>query len=196
LGPSHQVYSSVLAVPDADSYETPLGVLPFNQSIYQTLVSKRVAEVSSTPHLQEHSLEVQFPFLQIVSPSIQIVPISVGSLDMASLRKAGEAIASLLSPEIILIISTDLSHYHTLALAESIDKRTVNAILAMESLPLIQASQTKDMECCGLYPILLAFEIFKHFEKKPTATSLYYDTSATASFDDQHVVGYVSIAFS
>lgn len=195
LGPSHQVYSSILAVPDADAYETPLGALPFNQPLYQSLLSKGIVQVNSAPHAREHSMEVQFPFLQIIHPNIQIVPMSVGNIDIETLREAGKKIADLLSPEIILIISTDLSHYHTLALAESIDQRTVNALLAMESLPLIQASQSKDMECCGLFPILLAFEIFKHFEQKITATPLFYDTSATASFDDQHVVGYVSIAF-
>jgi len=195
LGPSHQVYSNTLAIPIEDAYSNPLGTVKFDQELIQQLLESKFYERSSSPHYQEHSLEVQFPFLQIIQSGTSIVPISVGSLKPEELKQAGKVLAQYLDNDTVLIISNDLSHFHSLKVAKDRDSKTIEAILSQDLGAFMTAYQQKAIECCGFFPIALALAAFENLDPLE-ATLLNYDTSASTSFDDQRVVGYTSISFS
>ncbi|OGI08568.1 MAG: AmmeMemoRadiSam system protein B [Candidatus Margulisbacteria bacterium GWF2_35_9] len=194
LGPSHQIYNSTLAIPVENAYINPLGTVPFNESIINDLLESSLFISDSSPHYQEHSIEVQLPFLQVVQPNINIVPISVGSLSTDALKQAGKVLSKFITDDTILIISNDLSHFHSLNTAKMIDQKTIDAILSMDVDRFITAYQQRSIECCGFFPIALALATFENL-KSIKATLLKYDTSASTSFDDQRVVGYTSISF-
>ncbi len=195
LGPTHQVYSNSLSLPSQESFDTPLGNINFATEICHNLLSNpNVFAINSAPHYQEHSLEVQLPFLKYLFPEIEIVPISVGATDLETFSKAGEIIASLYTPDTILLISSDLSHFHSLNVAKEKDAKTIGSIMKMDLDCFIKDYQNNELECCGVYPLILAFSIFKSLvQLHPTL--LHYDTSATAASDTHRVVGYCSIAF-
>ena len=194
LGPTHQVYSQHLAIPAEDSYLTPLGKVDFDMNIINSLLESKLFIKDSTPHYEEHSLEVQIPFLKTMLPKIKIVPISVGGVDFETMTHAAKVLTGVLKPDVLLIISSDLSHYHPLNIAKNLDQHTINQILSLDYKKVAAEYQKKNIECCGIYPIILSLLTFTHL-KDVKASLLYYDTSASASFDDQRVVGYASIAF-
>src|SRR5690606_14487070 len=106
LGPVHRVPVRGLALPAAEAFDTPLGRIPV--------------------HALEHSLEVQLPFLQHALGAFSIVPLAVG---MASVQEVGEVIERLWGgPETLVVLSTDLSHYHAYSQAKAIDGSTLERI--------------------------------------------------------------------
>jgi MEMO1 family protein len=192
LGPSHQVYTEQLTIPTEEAYATPIGPYLFDIPLIKQLTESGRCHRNSIAHYQEHSLEVQFPFLQTILPDSKLVPISVGKLPLSELKESAQAIASMLPPKTIIIISTDLSHFHPLKLADQIDSVTIETILSGNMELLLQRDQNNEVELCGLYPVILGLEILKA-QAPIQLTTLHYDTSASASFDNQRVVGYVSI---
>ena len=193
MGPSHQVPLRTLSIPQETAFLTPLGQIPFNTLLIDQLVDSGLFVLNSVPHLREHSLEVQYPFLQIVQPGISIVPISVGHIGLESFQKAGQILFNQLSDDTILIISTDLSHYHPLSHAKSIDQQTIQSILSMDASHMAHLYDQGQIECCGILPLILGMETLSHFDTVHPEL-LNYDTSATTSFDNRAVVGYTAIS--
>lgn len=197
LGPSHQIHHTTLALPIADGVTTPLGTIDFDNDLIDQLCQSAPFKKDNSPHTQEHSLEVQFPFLQLALPNLfSLVPISVGAISADDIIKGAKKLAAALDEKTLLVISTDLSHYHSQKTAEVLDRTTINHILNFDADGLIGSYQRKAAECCGIYPILLGLAIFRELGTEIHPTLLHYDTSASTSLDDQHVVGYVSVGFS
>jgi len=195
LGPSHQVYSDSLSIPNENAYATPLGTILFDEQLKEKLIKTGNFKLDSAPHYQEHSLEVQLPFLKYMCPNIKILPLSVGNIDTKNYKACGQILAENMTPETLLIISTDLSHFHSLNIAKSLDQKTIETILNMDATALLQAYHNKTIECCGIFPIILGLTALSFFSNLK-AEVLYYDTSASSSFDDERVVGYVAMGFS
>jgi len=125
FGPSHYVWFTGLALPGADLLETPLGTVAVDaEAAAQVATSPLVAE-STAAHEREHSLEVQLPFLQVVAPGIPVVPLLTGDVDPVD---AADAVESILDDETLLVVSSDLSHYHDSATAQRLDAETAAAI--------------------------------------------------------------------
>lgn len=126
LGPSHYVAGRGLAIPQADYFETPLGAIPLDGEALRSLADLAQVVTSDPAHAQEHSLEVQLPFLQQVLGNFSLVPLAVGAA-------TGEEVAQVLErlwggPETLIVISTDLSHYHAYDEARRIDGATLARI--------------------------------------------------------------------
>lgn len=194
LAPAHKTFHQSLAIPSEKSLETPLGNLDVDESKINELLSSNIFIKDSRPHYQEHSLEVQLPFLKYLLPECKIIPINVGMIDLAIAKKAGREIASVMDNNTVLVVSNDLSHYHSLKTAKELDEKTINHILKMSPDNLLNQHQMKEADCCGVFPITLLLATLNELAITKNKL-LYYDTSATASFDDKHVVGYASIAF-
>ena len=125
LGPSHRVPLDGLAVSGADAFRTPLGVVPLDRQVITRLEHPAVA-LSETPHQFEHSLEVQLPFLQTVLDSFSLVPLAVGD---AAPDVVTEVIESLWGgKETLIVVSSDLSHYHDYEKAQRLDHSTCRSI--------------------------------------------------------------------
>jgi len=126
LGPSHRVPFRGLATSPAARWQTPLGSIDLDQDGAEQLQQLTGLQPMAAAHAEEHSLEVQVPFIQIVFPKAQLLPLVVGD---ASPSKVAEVIKPYWDDEETLIaISTDLSHFHDYPTAQQIDTRTTQAI--------------------------------------------------------------------
>jgi AmmeMemoRadiSam system protein B len=145
MGPSHRVAFHGLAVPDASIFRTPLGDISLDTAAIQALLALPQVHVDNEAHRQEHSIEVHLPFLQEVLETFTLVPIVVGD---ATPREVFDAISMLWDgPETVLIMSSDLSHYHDYETATRLDRATSHAIetLAFEKIGYEHA--------CGRNPV-------------------------------------------
>ena len=130
LGPAHTVYLSAIAVPHVAAFDGPLGVLTIDRPAIWQLAGLPQVVQDDRPHAREHALEVQFPFLQAVLGEVAILPLVVGEVAPAAV---GEVIERLWGgPETLLLVSTDLSHYHPYAAAKRRDAATAEAIEAFD----------------------------------------------------------------
>ena len=127
LGPSHREWFRGLAVPQAQAFATPLGRARIDGSAIARLAGLPAVIVSDAAHAREHSLEVQVPFLQRLLPDAPLVPILVGEATVAEVEAVLESLWG--GPETLIVVSSDLSHYHPYAEARSLDGATVDSIL-------------------------------------------------------------------
>ena len=145
LGPSHRVPLRGLAYSQSDAFQTPLGLIPVDQEALAALHDLPQVQRLDAAHAQEHSLEVQLPFLQQVLDDFKLVPLVVGD---ASAEQVCEVLERLWGgPETLLVISSDLSHYHDYRSAQRLDRATCQAIEAL------RGQDIADEQACGRIPI-------------------------------------------
>jgi AmmeMemoRadiSam system protein B/AmmeMemoRadiSam system protein A len=184
LGPCHRVPVRGLALPAADAFETPLGRVPVDaEAVARARTLPQVGEYRAT-HAQEHSLEVQLPFLQEVLGDFALAPFVVGA---ASAGEVAEVIERLWGgPETLIVVSSDLSHYHAYDEARAMDEETARAILASRT-------DIDHEQACGATPIagfLMAAE-----RRGLKAELLDLRNSGDTAGGKGRVVGYASFAF-
>ncbi len=127
LGPAHRAYVEGLALSSATHFQTPLGSVPVATELNREILSLPQVQVSDQAHLREHSLEVQLPFLQQTMKDFKLVPLLVGD---ATPSETAEVIDKLWGgEETLLVISSDLSHFHPYNEAQQIDQSTSEAII-------------------------------------------------------------------
>lgn len=184
LGPTHRVPVRGLALPTARAFATPLGVVEVDRKAALLALTLPQVQESDAAHALEHSLEVQLPFLQAVLDEFRIVPFAVGD---ATADEVADVIDRLWGgPETLIVISSDLSHYHRYAEARAIDRGTADAILALG--PEIDHEQA-----CGATPVnglLLCAR-----RRGLAAELLDLRNSGDTAGDKSRVVGYASFAF-
>jgi len=130
LGPSHRVAFRGLAIPSVAAFATPLGPVPLDREELESIAAMPQVQVRDDAHAQEHSLEVQLPFLQEILDEFELVPIAVGS---ASAIEVAEVIERLWGgAETLMLVSTDLSHYFDYDTARQLDQATTEAIEALQ----------------------------------------------------------------
>jgi MEMO1 family protein len=197
IAPSHAEYFDFISIYGGDGYRTPLGVVAVDCERSKKLEGEsRLIKRSDYGHGREHSLEVQLPFLQMVlEGSFKIVPVVIGSQNRESIIELGKSIGRVFSGENILIVaSTDLSHYHPYNEAVSLDKNVIDMIASFDSGRLLEALANNTAEMCGGGPVASAM-IASGMLGADSARILHYANSGDASGDRSAVVGYVSAAF-
>ena len=126
IGPAHYVAVRGIAVPTADAFETPLGRVPVDRDALSAIADLPFVVEADAPHAPEHALEVELPFLQTLLGSFALVPLLVGDADP---RQVAEVLARLWGgPETLIVVSSDLSHYHDYDTARRLDAATAAAI--------------------------------------------------------------------
>ena len=184
LGPTHRIGVNGLALPSTTHFATPLGSVEIDRDAVASLADLPQVVIADPPHAQEHSLEVQLPFLQTVLGEFRLVPLAVGH---TGAREVAEVIARLWGgPETLIVISSDLSHFHTHAEARRIDGDTAAQILALDQL-------TSFDQACGALPIngLLAVARQRGLRIERVAQCNSGDTAG----DKSRVVGYAAFTF-
>jgi len=191
LGPSHRVAFSGLAVPEADYFDTPLGTIPIDQAGIQQLSHLSQVIHSDRAHSEEHSLEVQLPFLQEILGQFSLIPIVVGN---AERHEVAEVINQLWCGEdgscdehTLIVISSDLSHYHEYNEARQLDRATSDAI---ENLKPDLISYD---DACGRNGLKGMITVAQ--EKGLTAKLLDLRNSGDTAGDKNRVVGYGAYVF-
>ncbi len=184
LGPCHRVPVRGLALPDADGFETPLGVVRVDREAARSIADLPQVVRSAAAHADEHALEVQLPFLQRVLGTFSILPLAVGS---ATPREVGEVLDRLWGgPETLIVVSSDLSHYHRYDDARRIDAATARAILALDA-------ELDHEQACGATPIAGLLTVAKRRGLVPQLIAL--ENSGDTAGDKARVVGYAAFAF-
>lgn len=184
LGPTHRVAVRGLALPTADAFETPMGMVILDKAAAQSIVHLPQVTISAQAHALEHSLEVQLPFLQSALNDFTLLPLAVG---MAAPEEVCEVLELLWGgEETLIVISSDLSHYQPYSVAQRIDHETVEAITELR-LP-IEADHA-----CGSTPVSGMIIAARQHHLTPHLLDLR-NSGDTAGPRDQ-VVGYAAIAF-
>jgi hypothetical protein len=141
LGPAHYAEVSGLAVSGAAAFATPLGRVPVERQTVNRLRELPIVKVDDRAHAPEHALEVQLPFLQTVLDDFAIVPLLVGRADDAHVAAAIEAVGE--GPDVLIVVSSDLSHFHDYHTARELDARTADCITAL------RGDELDDEDACG-----------------------------------------------
>jgi hypothetical protein len=180
LGPSHRVAFTGLAVPESKVFNTPLGNIPIDEESIQKLSELSQVIVSEQAHHDEHSLEVQLPFLQEILGDFSLVPLVVGD---AEPHEVAEVINRLFGDEhTLIVISTDLSHFHEYYEAQKIDQATSDAIVDLKP-ELIDYE-----DACGRNGLKGMLTVAK--EKNLSVELLDLRNSGDTAGDKNRVVGY------
>jgi hypothetical protein len=140
LGPVHRVPVKGLALPGAQAFDTPLGRVPVDAAGVRLLAPLRQVVESRAAHALEHSLEVQLPFLQNLLGEFALLPLAVGEARLQEVREVIERVWG--GPETLIVVSTDLSHYHPYEEARAIDRTTLARIASF-------ATDINHEEACG-----------------------------------------------
>jgi MEMO1 family protein len=183
LGPVHRVAVKGLAVPSARAFATPLGVVRVDSEALRQARELPQVLTSDPAHALEHSLEVQLPFLQKTLGEFAVAPFAVG---MASVQEVAEVIERLWGgPETLIVVSTDLSHYHSYDEAREIDRATITRIASF-------ATDIDHEEACGATP--LNGLLFAAKKKNLSLKLLSACNSGDTAGGKGQVVGYSSFA--
>ena len=208
IAPSHYVGFNFTSVYDGDVYTTPLGQVPVDKEF-----ARRLVKMSSTIQLSdkghqatadapEHSVEVELPWLQKILGNFELVPIVMGDQSYESSRALGVALAKMLrnDHDTLVLASSDLSHYHAYADAESIDHKTLHALEAYDYYSMSRNFQYRGpgepgiWEACGGAPIVAAM-IYAERMGANKAEVLKYANSGDITGDKSRVVGYSADLF-
>lgn len=184
LGPVHRVPVRGLALPVADGFATPSGVVPLDLEAMADIAGLPQVVKSDQAHAWEHSLEVQLPFLQAVLGDFKLVPLAVGD---ATPEQVAEVLDRLWGgPETLIVISSDLSHFLSYRDAQEVDGSTVRSILALHG-PLDHE------QACGGTPVNGMLLAAKRHRLTPRLLDLR--NSGDTAGDKSRVVGYAAFSF-
>ncbi len=184
LGPVHRVAVRGLALPGVDSFLTPLGQIEIDQDAVTKVSSFRQVVVSQAAHAQEHSLEVQLPFLQSVLADFKLLPLAVGDATPSEVAQVLESVWG--GDETLIVISSDLSHFLPYAAAQAKDHETAQRIMECN------ATLTHE-QACGATPINGLLVAAQHLDMQPHL--LGQCNSGDTAGDKDRVVGYACFAF-
>ncbi len=182
-GPSHRVYLHGIAIARADAFATPLGEVPVDREHRSMLIASGEVMSADAPHAQEHCLEVQLPFLQVLLDDFEILPLVAG---VATPEHVAAVLARVWGrDDTLVLISSDLSHYHDYATAQRIDRDTSIAIL--DRTPTLSAEQA-----CGAAGINGLLQLAR--ERQYTLSQIMRQNSGDTAGDRRRVVGYGAFA--
>ncbi len=184
LGPSHRVHLYGLAAPVDNLFDTPLGMVLIDVDLRAAIRHLPGVIIDDLPHLHEHSLEVQLPFLQTVLDEFTLLPLSVGDTTTEQVTTVLEAVWG--GPETIVVISTDLSHYHRYDEARRLDARTAAEIVARN------AGAIDDLDACGARPLRGMLQVAA--QRGMGVETIDLRNSGDTAGDRDRVVGYGAFA--
>jgi AmmeMemoRadiSam system protein B len=190
LGPNHTGYGYPVSLWLGASWSTPLGEVEINKELGQRLLGK-VIKADETAHIHEHSIEVQLPWLQHLYKKVKIVPITMLAQDIETARTVGKAISQA-GDNLIIIASSDFTHYEPHSIAMEKDSSVIEAIVALDEEELYKRCENLNCTMCGYGPVASAIVAAKEM-KAQKASLLKYATSGDTSGDFSRVVGYGSI---
>lgn len=197
LGPSHRMIHSRFALMRTGRWETPLGEIPVDSELADQIAgSSSILEEDEEAHRQEHSIEVQLPFIQFFIQNFSIVPISIGyHASYQELEELGKAVAlgiRNIEQDVLIVASTDMSHYVTHEMARELDFQAIEEIERLNPKGLFDVVTSKNISMCGFQPTTSA--LVASLELGAVSASLVkYQTSGDVSGNYREVVGYAGI---
>jgi hypothetical protein len=196
VGPSHYVAFSGCAVPASRSFATPLGPLAIHTDLVHAVAGEpQWVHVDDAVHAREHSLELQLPFLARVCPGLPLVPILMGRQDRQTVDGLTSVLERVLEGRrVVVIASSDLSHYQDRATASALDRVVLDRLEAFDAGGLMDQLEHAPDHACGGGPIVVTMRLARALGAS-AGRVLHYGDSGDVSGDTSEVVGYVSAAF-
>ncbi len=198
LGPNHTGYGADFSIITSGEWATPLGNIKINTPLAQGIMANcNFLTEDPAAHQHEHSLEVELPILQYFKSSFEIVPIAILSDNRQMLKKLGAGIAQAVKESqdeksIMLIASSDMTHYEPQAVAEKKDRAAIEAIMELDEDKLIRKIEEMNITMCGYAPAVAVITAAKLLGAK-NAKLIKYQTSGDVTGDKTSVVGYAGI---
>jgi MEMO1 family protein len=197
IGSSHRMPFRGISVYPSGAWATPLGKVEIDQKAVQTVMEHCKAIKVFTPAFEEeHSLEVQLPFLQKTLKSFRIVPLLIGSMEPDDYRTLSDGLVKMLRQnpkETLIVVSSDMSHYHTYDKANQMDKPALKEIEALNTDKLLGGLNNGEFELCGAQGVIALLMASKTLNSE--AKTLRYANSGDVARNKDRVVGYGSVAF-
>lgn len=196
IGPNHTGLGSAVSVMVEGLWETPLGSVEVDTELAKAIVeASGIVDVDDYAHRFEHSLEIQLPFLQyFYGSSFKIVPICMMLRDYDTARELGESISSSIAGRnVIILASTDFTHYEPHKVAVEKDRLAIEAILKLDAELFLERVEENNISMCGPGPVAAMIVACKKLGASK-AELLGYATSGDITGDRSAVVGYASIA--
>lgn len=198
LGVRHFPRGASAAILSSGAWRTPLGDAAIDEELAQAI--RRVCPLlreDAIAHTGEHSLEVQIPFLQVLSPDFSFVPVALGTIRFEELVSVGEGLGRVLThaaEEVLLLTTSDLNHYEDDATTRNKDAKAIDRLLALDARGLYDTCRNEEISMCGLGPAVAMLTALSSLGAKETEL-VRYATSGDASGDRNSVVGYAGMIF-
>lgn len=197
LGVRHFPYGAEQAINRNGAWRTPLGDLPIDSALAEK-ISQACPQLreDSVAHQNEHSLEVQLPFLQVLAPRCTFVPVALGLSRLQEMLETGEGLAKVLAAEadVLLLTTSDFNHYEDDARTREKDRLAIEKIVEFDARGLFDVCRERKISMCGLGPAVAMLTALQATGAS-VAEPVKYATSADVSGDTSAVVGYAGILF-
>jgi MEMO1 family protein len=197
LCPNHTGMGEPLAIMSEGAWQTPLGDVPVDGDLAARLKARLpLLSEDQAAHRYEHALEVQLPFLQVLAPGFQFVPITVGTSNFDVLSALGTVIGSVAAEggaPVLVIASSDMNHYESDSVTRLKDRRAIDQLLALDPRGLYDIVHKADISMCGYGPAVVMLTAARKLGAT-RAELIRYATSGDVSGDRDMVVGYAGVA--
>lgn len=196
LAGSHYYGFDGISIGEFDAYRTPLGDIPVDKEMASAMISKDGKFVSEPGAFeQEHSLEVEIPFIQTVLPGVKIVPVIFGQPRPETVKKFASSLNEVIGSreDVLIVVSTDLSHYHDGKTAKSMDRDVMELFRKLDAENLWKKNATRELEMCGFVAATAAV-LYSKERGFSDVRLLHYAHSGDVTGDNERVVGYGALA--
>jgi AmmeMemoRadiSam system protein B len=197
VGPSHYFAFEGVAVWARGAFETPLGPVPIDEGLAAALLDSRgQVKDAPRPHGEEHSLEMQLPFLQHLVAGLRIVPLLMGRQEREDVTALAEVLGRALEGrrDVLLVASSDLSHYHPASVANRLDAMVVGDVEGFDIDGLMDRVEARHEHACGGGAIVTVMESARRLGADRGVVLRYGDSGDVGEHDKTRVVGYLSAA--
>jgi len=197
IGPNHHGSGAAAALYPEGEWLTPLGTTSINSRLNSLLLQHTsYVQPDRIAHQLEHSLEVQLPFLQYLRPDVTISALCIGHGDYSPLRDIGHGISAAIreyGKEVLIVASSDMTHYETADSARRKDQQALDRVLALDGRGLLEVCHSKGITMCGVVPATVMIEAALTLGATQ-AEVVVYGTSGDVTGDNDQVVGYAAVA--
>ncbi len=195
LSPNHTGLGEAISISDADFWETPLGKTAVDVKLREGVLKNLGIDADDVAHIQEHSIEVQLPFIQFLFPMAKILPVTLMTHELNELEKLGNVLYEACKGKSVgVIASSDFSHFIPEQDARERDTEAIKLIEKIDFGGFHSIVLERNLSICGFAPIVTAMVFCKKMGLK-RGKLLRYDTSASTTRDRENVVGYAAIKF-
>jgi len=196
MGPSHTGMGAPFSIMTEGKWRTPLGDVEIDTELAKAiLANSSYLKEDQLAHSQEHSIEVQLPFIQYLRPDIKFVPITISHASATTYRSIGRAIAKAIKDsgkEVVIVASGDMNHYETQKVTQTKDRQAIESILKLEAGELLERVRDFKISMCGYGTAACLIYAAKEFGNA-RAELVKYQTSGDTTGDYSAVVGYAGI---
>lgn len=195
VGPNHRGIGAPVALDASGAWEMPMGSVPINEDLAGLILKapfNHKIKDDSQAHAMEHSLEVQVPFLQVLRPDVTIVPITVSHVGYDQCDEIGRALVQGVRDfgnEVLVLASTDMTHYESRETAKTKDRLAIERVLALDPKGLYDTVTQGGISMCGVVATTIVLTACKGLGATK-AELVRYATSGDVTGDYDQVVGY------